>query len=121
MLHEITFHHYQLIPTYQIAEHYLTQTAFENPSVLRRDTLKSPWFPGISILKRVEAFEDIVYLWKVAKRSNSTLSLLRVLGTDDNKAIYDAILSDCDGCTHHLLGLKYFTKNITDKLRKLTF
>ena len=79
MLHEITFHHYQLIPTYQIAEHYLTQTAFENPSVLRRDTLKSPWFPGISILKRVEAFEDFVYLWKVAKRSNSTLSLLRVL------------------------------------------
>ena len=26
--------------TYQIAEHYLTQTAYENLSVLRRDTLK---------------------------------------------------------------------------------
>ena len=68
MLHQITFYHYQLIPTYQIAEHYLTQTAFENPSVLRRDTVKSPWFPGICILNREEAFEDFAYLCKVAKR-----------------------------------------------------
>ena len=27
----------------------------------------------------------------------------------------------CDGYTHHLLGLKYFKKNITDKLQKLIF
>ena len=83
--------------------------------------MKSPWFPGICILNREEAFEDFAYLWKVAKCWNSALSLLRVLGTDDNKAIYDAILSHCDGCTHHLLGLKYFKKNITDKLQKLIF
>ena len=29
--------------------------------------------------------------------------------------------TECDGCTHHLLGLKYFKKNITDKLQKLIF
>ena len=33
--------------TYQIAEHYIKQTAYENLSVLRRDTLKSLWFPGV--------------------------------------------------------------------------
>ena len=96
--------------TYQIAEHYLTQTAHENLSALRRDTLKSPWFPGVCMLHREEAFENFAYLWQVAKRSNSSLSSLRVLGTDDDKAIYDAILSECDRCTHHLLGLEHFKK-----------
>ena len=77
--------------TYQIAEHYLTQTAYKNLFVLRRDTLKSPWFPGICMLHREEAFENFAYLWQVAERSNSSLSSLRVLGTDDDKVIYDAI------------------------------
>ena len=102
--------------TYQIAEHYLTQTAHENLSVLRRDTLKSPWFPGVCMLHREEAFENFAYLWQVAKRSNSSLSSLRV----PDKAIYDAILSKCNGCTLHLLGVD-FKKNITDKLQKLNF
>ena len=29
--------------------------------------------------------------------------------------------TECDGCTHHLLGLKYFKQNTTDKLQKLIF
>ena len=41
------------------------------------------------MLHREEAFENFAYLWQVAKRSNSSLSSLRVLGTDDDKAIYD--------------------------------
>ena len=102
--------------TYQIAEHYLTQTAHENLSALRRDTLKSPWFPGVCMLHREEAFENFAYLWQVAKRSNSSLSSLRV----PDKAIYDAILSKCNGCTLHLLGVD-FKENITDKLKKLNF
>ena len=107
--------------TYQIAEHYLTQTAYENLSVLRRDTLKTSWFPGVCILHREEAFENFAFFWQVAKRSNSCLSSLKVFGTDDDKAIHDAILSVCDGCTHHLLRLEHFKKNITDKLQKLNF
>ena len=105
--------------TYQIAQHYLTQTAYENLSVLRIDTLKGLWFPGVCMLHREEALENFAFLWQVAKGSNSSLSSLRVLGTDDDKAIYDAIHSECDGCTHHLLGLEHFKKNITDKLQKL--
>ena len=73
------------------------------------------------MLHKKEAFENFAYLWQVAKRSNSSLSSLRVLGTDDDKTIYDAIFSECDGCTHHLLGLEHFKKNITDKLQKLNF
>ena len=69
------------------------------------------------MLHREEAFEDFAYLWQVAKRSNSSLSSLRV----PDKAIYDAILSKCNGCTLHLLGVEDFKKNITDKLRKLNF
>ena len=41
------------------------------------------------MLHKKEAFENFAYLWQVAKRSNSSLSSLRVLGTDDDKAIYD--------------------------------
>ena len=107
--------------TYQIAEHYLTQTEYENLSVLRRDTLKNPWFPGVCLLHREEALENFGYLWQVAKRSNPCLSSLRVLGTYDDKVIHDVILSECDGCTHHLLRLEHFEKNITDKLQKLNF
>ena len=103
--------------TYQVAEHYLTQTAYE----LRRDTLKSPWFQRVCMLHREEAFENIAYLWQVAKRSNSSLASLRVLGTDDDKAIYEAILSECDRCTHRLLGLEHLKKNMNDKLQKLSF
>ena len=44
----------------QITEHYLTQAAFENLSVLSRNTLKRPWFPGVCIFQR-EAFEDFAY------------------------------------------------------------
>ena len=73
------------------------------------------------MLHKKESFENFSYLWQVAKRSNSSLSSLRVLGTDDDKTIYDAIFSECDGCTHHLLGLEHFKKNITDKLQKLNF
>ena len=42
------------------------------------------------MLHREEALENFAYLWQVAKHSNSSLSSLRVLGTDDDKAIYDA-------------------------------
>ena len=101
--------------------HTHTQTAYEDLSVLRRDTLKSLWFLAVCMLYREEAFENFSYLWQVAKRSNSSLSSLRVLTTDDDKVIHDAILSECDGCTHHLLGLEHSKNNITDKLQKLNF
>ena len=78
--------------TYQVAGHYLMQTAYENLSVLQRDNLKSQWFPGVCMLHRHEAFYHFVYLWQVAKRSCHSLSSFRVLGTDDNKAIYNLFL-----------------------------
>lgn len=98
--------------TYQIAGHYFTQTAFENLAVLRRDNLKSPWFPGISMFHRHQETQDFTYLWQVAKRNKPSLSALRVLGTDDDKSIYNAILGECDSCSSHLLGYEHFKKNI---------
>ena len=41
------------------------------------------------MLHREEVLGNFAYLWQVAKRSNCSLSSLRVLGTDDDKAIYD--------------------------------
>ena len=74
------------------------------------------------MLHREEAFENFTYLWQVAKPSNRSLSSLRVHGADDDdKAIYDGILSECDGCTHHLLGLEHFKKSINEKVQKLYF
>ena len=74
------------------------------------------------MLHREEAFENFTYLWQVAKPSNRSLSSLRVHGADDDdKAIYDGILSECDGCTHHLLGLEHFKKASTKSYKSYIF
>ena len=107
--------------TYNIAEHYLVQTVYENLAVLRRDSLTSPWFPGPVSFVRNVAEDDHRILWQAAKRSRNSLLDLRVIGTDDDKAIYKAILGECGPLTHHILGLEHMKKNIKDKLLDLKF
>ena len=60
-------------------------------------------------------------LWQTVKRSFATLADTRVLGTDDDMAIYNAILSECNPITFHILELEHTKKNISDKLKDLNF
>ena len=79
--------------TYNIAGHYLVQTGYENLSVLRRANSKSPWFPGPCAFVRYLGEVDHCMLWQAANMSCATLADIRVLGIDDDKAIYNAILT----------------------------
>ena len=88
---------------------------------MQRDTLKSPWVPRPCSFVRQTGEEEHRLLWQAAKRSNSNLVDLRVLGTDDGKAIYNAILGKCDCLTQHILGLEHARKNISDKFKELHF
>ena len=88
--------------TYNIARHYLVQTEYENSSVLRRENSKSPSFPGPCAFVRQLGEADQCILWQAAKRSCATLADIRVLSADDDKAIYNAILSECNPITFHI-------------------
>ena len=107
--------------TYNIAGHYLVQTGYENLSVLRKENSKSPWFPGPCAFVRHLGEADHCMLWQAAKRSCVALAGIRVLGTDDDKTIYNVILSECNPMTFHILGLEHTKKNISDKLKDLNF
>ena len=110
--------------TCHIAGHYLVQTTHqknENSSVLRRENLKSPWFPDPCAFVRHLGEADHYMLWKAAKRSCATLADIRVLRIDDDKAIYNAILSQCNPMTFHILGLEHTKKHIIEKLKDLNF
>ena len=107
--------------TYSVANHYLVQTVYQNLSVVQRDTLKSIWFPRSRSFVRQTGEEEHRPLWQAAKRTNSNLVDLRVLGTDDDKVIYNPILGECDCLTQHILGLEHVKKNISDKLKELYF
>ena len=107
--------------TYSVANYYLVQTVYQNLSVVQRDTLKSSWFPGPCSFVRQTGEEEHRLVWQVAERANSNLVDLRELGTDDDKAIYNAILGECDCLTQHILGLEHVRKNNSDKLKELHF
>ena len=104
--------------TYNIGSHYLVQTVYRNLSIVDRETLKSPWFQGPCSLVRSTTEDEHRLLWQAAKRADKSLKDLRVLGTDDDKAIYNAILGECDILTSHILGLEHVKKNISEKLTK---
>ena len=107
--------------TYSVPNHYLVQTVYQNLSVVQRDTLKSTWFSGSCSFDRQTGKEEHRLLWQAVKISNSNLVDLRVLGTDDDKAIYNARLGECNCLTQHILGLEHVRKNISDKLKELQF
>ena len=94
---------------------------YQNLSVVQRDTLKYPWFSGPCSFVRQTGEGEHRLLWQASKKSNSNLVDLRVLETDDDKDIYNAILDECDCLTQHILGLKHVKGNISDKLKELHF
>ena len=107
--------------TYNIAKHYFVQTGYENLSVPRRQNSESPLFPGPCEFVRHLEEVDHHMLRQAAKRSCAALADIRFIGTDDDNAIYNAILSECNSMTFHILGLEHTKKNISDKLKDLNF
>ena len=107
--------------TYSVSNHYLVQIVYQNLSIAQRGTLKSPWSPGPCSFVRQTDEEEHRLLWQATNRSNSNLVDLRVLGTCDDKTIYNAILGECDCLTQHIFGLEHVRKNISDKFKEVHF
>jgi hypothetical protein len=106
--------------TFNIAEYYFTQTAYENLSLCRRDTDKHPWFPVPILVHRNKRTEDFKYFWQAVKRENPQLECLHALCTDEDEALAGGILQETTG-TIHLLGLEHVRDSVERKLTDLNF
>ena len=95
-----------------IAENYLVQIGYENLYVLKRDDSKSPCFQGPCAFVRHLGETDYRMLRQAVKRSCRALVDIRVLGSDDYKAIYNAILCECLPIIIRIFGLEHNKKNI---------
>ena len=107
--------------TFNISEYLVTQTTYQQLSVIRRDNLKHPWFPGPIVFHRDQKQEDFAYFWQAVKRGNPSLSNLLVLGTDEDRALSGGILQETEGRTIHLLGKEHVFENVEKKLVALNF
>lgn len=65
--------------TFNIAEYYFTQTAYQNLSLRKRDSVKHPWFPGPLLIHRNRTTEDFKYFWQAVKREKPQLEGLHVV------------------------------------------
>ena len=106
--------------TFNIAEYYFTQTAYENLSLPKKDTGKHPWFPRPILVHRNKTTEVFKYLWQSVKRENYQLEGLHVLGSDEDEALFTGILQETTG-TIHLLGLEHVQANVEKELTECNF
>ena len=97
--------------TFNIGQHYVTQMAYQNLSLLRKDTLTSPWFPRPVLIHRHQEKSDFSYLWQAVKRGDRLLKDLAIIRTDEYRELFDGILDETRGNTGHLLGKEHVLKN----------
>jgi hypothetical protein len=74
---------------------------------------------GPLLVHRSKTQEEFQYFWQAVKRQSPALKNLGVFGTDEEAAVYNGILSECDGETVHLLGLGNVKANVERKLEEL--
>ena len=106
--------------TFNIAEYYFTQTAYQNLSLRKRDCVKHPWFPGPLLIHRNRTTEDFKYFWQAVKREHPELEGLHVICTDEDEALSGGILQETCG-TIHLLGLEHVQDSVERNLTDLNF
>jgi hypothetical protein len=90
-------------------------------SVIGRESLKNPWFPGPFLVHRNQSAQEFSYFWQAVKRGNPALSNILVLGTDEDEALSGGILQETSGTTIHLLGKEHVQANVDKKLQSLNF
>ena len=90
-------------------------------SVIGRESLKNPWFPGPFLIHRNQSAQDFSYFWQAVKRGSPALSNILVLGTDEDEALSGGILKETSGTTIHLLGKQHVQASVDKKLQSLNF
>ena len=107
--------------TFNIANYLVTQTTYKQMSVIGRESLKNPWFPGPFLIHRNQSAQDFSYFWQAVKRGNPALSSILVLGTDEDEALSGGVLKETSGTTIHLLGKEHVQASVDKKLQSLNF
>ena len=107
--------------TFNIANYLVTQTTYKQMSLIGRESLKNPWFPGPFLIHRNQSAQDFSYFWQAVKRGNPALSNILVLGTDEDEALSGGVLKETSGTTIHLLGKEHVQASVDKKLQSLNF
>ena len=107
--------------TFNIGEHYVTESAFRYLALRKRNDDGHPWFPGPIMAHRNKETADFAYLWQACKRANPVLKKLRSFGTDEDDALINGILQETEEDTVNLLGEEHVRLNIQKKLLELSF
>ena len=107
--------------TFNVGSHYITQTTYRNLSLLRKETMTAPWFPGPALVHRHQEKEDFAYMWQAVKRGNKELENIALIGTGEFLELFSGILDETDGKTRHLLGKEHVLKKHPEKVGKAEF
>ena len=107
--------------TFNTANYLVTQTTYKQMSVIGRESLKNPWFPGPFLIYRNQSAQDFSYFWQAVKRGNPALSNILVLGIDEDEALSGGILKETSETTIYLLGKEHVQASVDKKLQSLNF
>ena len=91
-----------------------------NLSLVSNTSGKHPWFPGPLLVHHEKGRDEFKFFWQAVKRGCLTLENLRVLGTDEESALYTGIMSETRD-TIHLLGIEHVQANVEKKLEEFHF
>ncbi len=74
-----------------VAEYYLTQTAFRYLAVRKRTDGQPPWFPGPVMTHSSKGIDDFAVFWQVCKRGNKDLGMLKVFEAVKDEALIQGL------------------------------
>lgn len=107
--------------TFNIAEHYLTQTVYHNKSLISRKYKKHPLFPGPLLIHRSMKVTDFSFFWQSVCRKNKNLTQIASFGTDECFELMVGIALETSNESINLLGIEHVKRTVEKQLEKLNF
>ncbi|XP_070565124.1 uncharacterized protein [Ptychodera flava] len=107
--------------TYNLGDFYVTNTVFENLSLISCRTGKHPTFKGPDLVHFSKDEEAFQFLASEMVGNNPLLKNIQFFGTDDDPATYNGFKKGIGGNIGHLLCHNHMKDNIKRKLSDLKF
>ena len=81
-------------PTFRLGRIFVTPLVYQNLTLIKRRDGKHPYFFGPAFVHQTRLTEDYRYFISQLKIINPTLKLVQAVGTDDELALSNAVLSE---------------------------
>ena len=81
-------------PTFRLGRFFVTPLVYQNLTLIKRRDGKHPYFFGPAFVHQTRLTEDYRYFISQLKIINPTLKLVQAMGTDDELALSNAVLSE---------------------------